>query len=109
MTERPAPPIALLAELTHRCPLSCSYCSNPLELTAREKELPTEIWVDVFQQAADDGRTDAPRPARDDRNPALPCLVHPVFLHTQMRAPFRSMAIINDNASYSDDKYAYKE
>ncbi|WP_119259198.1 pyrroloquinoline quinone biosynthesis protein PqqE [Shinella zoogloeoides] len=55
MTERPAPPIALLAELTHRCPLSCSYCSNPLELTAREKELPTEIWADVFRQAADLG------------------------------------------------------
>lgn len=52
MTERPAPPIAMLAELTHRCPLSCSYCSNPLELTAREKELPTEIWADVFRQAA---------------------------------------------------------
>jgi PqqA peptide cyclase len=52
MTDRPAPPIAMLAELTHRCPLSCSYCSNPLELTARDKELPTEIWVDVFRQAA---------------------------------------------------------
>lgn len=51
----PAPPIAMLAELTHRCPLSCPYCSNPMELTAREAELPTEIWVDVFRQAADLG------------------------------------------------------
>jgi PqqA peptide cyclase len=25
-------PVGLLAELTHRCPLQCSYCSNPLEL-----------------------------------------------------------------------------
>src|SRR3546814_5415632 len=25
-------PVALLAELTHRCPLRCPYCSNPLEL-----------------------------------------------------------------------------
>ena len=25
-------PYALLAELTHRCPLRCPYCSNPLEL-----------------------------------------------------------------------------
>lgn len=52
MTDRPAPPIAMLAELTHRCPLSCSYCSNPLELTARDSELPTGVWADVFRQAA---------------------------------------------------------
>ena len=25
-------PLAVLAELTHRCPLQCPYCSNPLEL-----------------------------------------------------------------------------
>ena len=25
-------PLALLAELTYRCPLQCPYCSNPLEL-----------------------------------------------------------------------------
>ncbi len=25
-------PVGLLAELTHRCPLQCPYCSNPLEL-----------------------------------------------------------------------------
>ena len=25
-------PVGLLAELTHRCPLQCSYCSNPIEL-----------------------------------------------------------------------------
>ena len=52
MTDRPAPPIAMLAELTHRCPLSCSYCSNPLELTERTRELTTEGWIDVFRQAA---------------------------------------------------------
>ena len=28
-------PIGLLAELTHRCPLRCPYCSNPLELERR--------------------------------------------------------------------------
>ena len=32
---RPSPPLALLAELTHRCPLTCFYCSNPLELERR--------------------------------------------------------------------------
>ena len=37
---RPKPPIAMLAELTHRCPLSCPYCSNPLELTEKDAESP---------------------------------------------------------------------
>jgi pyrroloquinoline quinone biosynthesis protein E len=45
-------PLALIAELTHRCPLHCIYCSNPVELTNRAEELPTEIWSQVFQQAA---------------------------------------------------------
>ena len=45
-------PMAMLAELTHRCPLSCPYCSNPLELTKRDQELGTEEWIDVFNQAA---------------------------------------------------------
>ena len=45
-------PLALIAELTHRCPLHCVYCSNPLELKNRATELPTEIWARVFQEAA---------------------------------------------------------
>jgi PqqA peptide cyclase len=45
-------PIGLLAELTHRCPLQCPYCSNPLDLESVAGELPTEIWVDVLAQAA---------------------------------------------------------
>jgi len=46
------PPIAMLAELTHRCPLSCPYCSNPLELTRKEVELSTADWTRVFREAA---------------------------------------------------------
>jgi len=46
------PPIAMLAELTHRCPLSCPYCSNPLHLTTVRQELTTEAWIDIFVQAA---------------------------------------------------------
>ncbi len=49
------PPMALLAELTHRCPLACPYCSNPLELTGIKEELSTEEWIRVFQQAAEMG------------------------------------------------------
>jgi pyrroloquinoline quinone biosynthesis protein E len=45
-------PLALIAELTHRCPLHCVYCSNPLELTARAEELATNDWLRVFQEAA---------------------------------------------------------
>ena len=52
---RPAPPIALLAELTHRCPLACPYCSNPIDLTRREAELETEDWAAIFRQAAEIG------------------------------------------------------
>jgi pyrroloquinoline quinone biosynthesis protein E len=49
---RLAPPIGLLAELTHRCPLGCPYCSNPLELESRATELDTATWGRVFAEAA---------------------------------------------------------
>ena len=45
-------PLALLAELTHRCPLRCPYCSNPLELTRAGAELSTAEWARVFDEAA---------------------------------------------------------
>ncbi len=35
MSARIDPPLALLAELTHRCPLRCPYCSNPIEPRTR--------------------------------------------------------------------------
>jgi PqqA peptide cyclase len=44
-------PLALIAEITHRCPLHCVYCSNPLELAAVSSELSTTEWIDVFQQS----------------------------------------------------------
>ena len=45
-------PLALIAELTHRCPLHCVYCSNPLQLVATKAELSTEEWIRVFQEAS---------------------------------------------------------
>ncbi len=45
-------PLGLLAELTHRCPLGCPYCSNPLELDARADELDAATWARVFHEAA---------------------------------------------------------
>ncbi len=51
MTAVPAP-IGLLAELTHRCPLQCPYCSNPIALEPPRAELSTTQWLDVLDQAA---------------------------------------------------------
>ncbi len=48
-------PLALLAELTHRCPLRCPYCSNPVELARASAELTTEEWARVFREAAELG------------------------------------------------------
>jgi PqqA peptide cyclase len=51
-SEAIAAPVGVLAELTHRCPLSCPYCSNPIELDSRAGELDTETWKRVFSEAA---------------------------------------------------------
>lgn len=48
----PGLPVAMLAEVTHRCPLSCPYCSNPVELTRADAEMPAALWAGVFAQAA---------------------------------------------------------
>ena len=45
-------PLALLAELTYRCPLKCPYCSNPLELDRYRRELDTATWQRVLAEAA---------------------------------------------------------
>jgi pyrroloquinoline quinone biosynthesis protein E len=55
MTPASPTPLALIAELTHRCPLHCVYCSNPLELISRADELSTEVWARVFREAAEAG------------------------------------------------------
>src|SRR5918992_3042887 len=44
-------PTTLLAELTHRCPLHCPYCSNPVDLLRAEAELTTDEWKRVFSEA----------------------------------------------------------
>jgi pyrroloquinoline quinone biosynthesis protein E len=45
------PPVSLLAELTHRCPLQCPYCSNPVELERAVRELDTATWQRVLDEA----------------------------------------------------------
>lgn len=44
----------LTAELTYRCPLSCFYCSNPVQMTTKN-ELSTDEWLQTFRQARDLG------------------------------------------------------
>jgi pyrroloquinoline quinone biosynthesis protein E len=46
-----AAPYSLLAEVTHRCPLHCVYCSNPIELQREESELSTADWLRVLEEA----------------------------------------------------------
>ena len=48
-------PYSLLAEVTHRCPLHCPYCSNPTELASPRHELTTDEWKRVLDQAAELG------------------------------------------------------
>jgi PqqA peptide cyclase len=45
-------PLSLILELTHRCPLHCVYCSNPLEMQARQNEVDTATWKRVIDEAA---------------------------------------------------------
>ncbi|MBX5452476.1 MAG: pyrroloquinoline quinone biosynthesis protein PqqE [Acidobacteriia bacterium] len=46
------PPLGIVCELTHRCPLQCPYCSNPLELARAGAELGTDAWLRVLDEAA---------------------------------------------------------
>jgi pyrroloquinoline quinone biosynthesis protein E len=48
-------PTTLLAEVTHRCPLHCPYCSNPLALVGADAELTTDDWKRVFGEARELG------------------------------------------------------
>jgi pyrroloquinoline quinone biosynthesis protein E len=50
-----SPPLAALLELTHRCPLQCPYCSNPIELERAKGELSTGEWMRVLDEAAELG------------------------------------------------------
>lgn len=45
-------PLGLLAEITHRCPLQCPYCSNPVALERPADELSVGDWARVFEEAA---------------------------------------------------------
>jgi pyrroloquinoline quinone biosynthesis protein E len=46
------PPLSLIAELTHACPLRCLYCSNPLALVDRASEMDSSQWRQLIREAA---------------------------------------------------------
>src|ERR1700755_1169117 len=48
-------PLAVLLEVTHRCPLQCPYCSNPVELDRASTELTTAEWKKVLSELAEIG------------------------------------------------------
>jgi pyrroloquinoline quinone biosynthesis protein E len=48
-------PYTLVAELTYRCPLRCTYCSNPLDWAERHDALVTADWLRVFREAEELG------------------------------------------------------
>jgi len=48
-------PLAVLLEVTHRCPLQCPYCSNPVELERAGGELTAGEWKTVLTELAEIG------------------------------------------------------
>jgi PqqA peptide cyclase len=48
-------PLAVLAEVTHRCPLQCPYCYNPVALQRGGEELTTGVWLRAIEEAAELG------------------------------------------------------
>ena len=50
-SQRPGPPLWLLAELTYRCPLHCAFCYNPVDFAKTEAELSTDEWLKVLREA----------------------------------------------------------
>src|ERR1700751_875343 len=48
-------PVAVLLELTHRCPLQCPYCSNPIELDRGSTALTPDEWKRVLSELAEIG------------------------------------------------------
>lgn len=54
-TAPPGPPLWLLAEVTYACPLHCAYCSNPVNLTAKQDEIALSHWLRVLTEAREMG------------------------------------------------------
>jgi len=51
VSAKPGPPLWLLLELTHRCPLHCAFCYNPTDYAHIAAELDTGEWIRVLREA----------------------------------------------------------
>ncbi len=49
------PPLWVLLELTHKCPLECPYCYNQLDFAKIDDKMQKEDWFRVMEQARDMG------------------------------------------------------
>lgn len=54
-TQKPGPPLWLLAELTYECPLHCVFCYNPVDFARHADELTTAEWLRVLREARELG------------------------------------------------------
>lgn len=54
-SDKPGPPLWLLAEVTYRCPLHCAFCFNPVDFATQEQELSTDGWLRVLREARELG------------------------------------------------------
>ena len=45
------PPLWILLELTHKCPLECAYCYNQLDFVNTKDNMSKEDWFRVMEQA----------------------------------------------------------
>ncbi len=94
----PKPPLAVLAELTHRCPLSCPYCSNPLELERRGQALDDGADTGLAVAAFEDFDRDLvghQHPFRRQHDPAVAALVE---AHFDVPRQARQRALLDDRA-----------
>ena len=55
MTNEIKPPLWILLELTHKCPLECSYCYNQLDFTNTKDAMSKADWFRVMDEARDMG------------------------------------------------------
>ena len=55
MTNEIKPPLWILLELTHKCPLECAYCYNQLDFTNTKDAMSTKDWFRVMDEAREMG------------------------------------------------------
>ncbi len=55
MSNHIKPPLWVLLELTHKCPLECPYCYNQLDFASTKESMSKDDWFRVMQEAREMG------------------------------------------------------